>query len=105
MHRADNTSASRLSLTASNSVSVPVQQEQEPTTRPGIGRFRYKTLKTLTLSPQGHFVVHVPVPRSLVWPGAPPEAVRLTYTAVLGDPDQFCQRGYRLRPVCTAVVT
>ena len=66
----------------------------------GATLFRYKTFRTIPLTKWGNFVVDVPVPdqvaRSAQFSGE--EFSFLRYTAVVGDPDEFYQRGFYLRP-------
>ncbi|KAI8911759.1 chitin synthase-domain-containing protein [Gorgonomyces haynaldii] len=61
--------------------------------------FRYKTQKTIELTPSGNYVVEVPVPNRLssAAPFKSREFESLKYTAVVGDPDEFYSRGYTLR--------
>lgn len=61
--------------------------------------FRYQTTKEINLTAQGNFRVSVPVPTYLLSsaPNNDAEFTHLTYTAVVGDPDEFLDRGYSLR--------
>ncbi|KAH6581131.1 hypothetical protein BASA61_009202 [Batrachochytrium salamandrivorans] len=67
--------------------------------RMGATLFRYKTVKTIPLTPSGNFVVEVPVPEKVFNAGQMQgrEFSHLRYTAVVGDPNEFYERGYYLR--------
>ncbi|KAI8923456.1 chitin synthase-domain-containing protein [Entophlyctis helioformis] len=66
----------------------------------GATLFRYTTVKTIPLTPSGNFVVEVPVPEKVYTSGRMDtrEVSHLRYTAVVGDPNEFYERGYYLRP-------
>nr|KAJ3420244.1 Chitin synthase, class 2 [Polyrhizophydium stewartii] len=76
----------------------PPAQQFEPR-RMGATLFRYKTVMTIPLTPSGNFVVEVPVPEKVFHAGKyrGREFSHLRYTAVVGDPDEFYERGYYLR--------
>ncbi|TPX47488.1 chitin synthase [Synchytrium endobioticum] len=62
--------------------------------------YRSKTKKTLKLTREGNFVVDIPVPEKVLSVARfrnEQEFTHMRYTAVLGDPNEFIQRGYTLR--------
>ncbi|TPX37514.1 chitin synthase [Synchytrium microbalum] len=62
--------------------------------------YRSRTKKTLKLTREGNFVVDIPVPEKVLSVARfrnEQEFTHLRYTAVLGDPNEFVQRGYTLR--------
>lgn len=65
----------------------------------GHNLFRYTTKKAIELTPEGNFMVNVPVATKLLdlAPSNSFEFSHLSYTAVVGDPDEFVERGYSLR--------
>jgi hypothetical protein len=69
--------------------------------RIGANMFRYNTMQKIQLTNHGNFVVDIPVPLkvSAFAPNLDPEFTHLTYTAVVGDPNEYEARGYSLRQV------
>ncbi|KAJ8329389.1 hypothetical protein QVD99_006492 [Batrachochytrium dendrobatidis] len=76
----------------------PPAQQYVPR-RMGETLFRYKTVKTIPLTSSGNFVVEVPVPEKVMNASrhSGREFSHLRYTAVVGDPNEFYERGYYLR--------
>jgi chitin synthase len=81
-----------------NSPRYPIPAPLNPIGTPAT-LFRYNTKKTIKLTPQGNFKVNIPVPSHILKYSSDKssEFSHLTYTAVVGDPDEFIARGYSLR--------